>query len=342
MSDGHSSIAFSRKRPFRSHASSETSVVSVRPLRSSRRSSTSASSSSIGPAEVFSPFDPSFVEPRIHVPRGRSCASEDIASTLDEVAHRNGFEMLTWEKDRVRIAKEFANTCKLAKDIPHELQDRINALHLTARRADNVQVKLFEAAISENTADDEPFAPQIYVINDVDDELTPPYEFHYSNLMWHGKGVPRPDTENLKGCNCHGPCDPNSRTCSCVKRQQQLVVDSGISGFIYDNKGRLRHHDYPIFECNDMCGCSDDCKNRVSLQLYSISPLLMHIVRWFNMAGSMPLTFRRQPKKAGVCIQSILLYTTHPRDISRCFRRLKEDTCEHFYWYICRRIHHRC
>ncbi|KAI0958679.1 hypothetical protein AcV7_004427 [Taiwanofungus camphoratus] len=263
MSDGHSSIAFSRKRPFRSHASSETSVVSVRPLRSSRRSSTSASSSSIGPAEVFSPFDPSFVEPRIHVPRGRSCASEDIASTLDEVAHRNGFEMLTWEKDRVRIAKEFANTCKLAKDIPHELQDRINALHLTARRADNVQVKLFEAAISENTADDEPFAPQIYVINDVDDELTPPYEFHYSNLMWHGKGVPRPDTENLKGCNCHGPCDPNSRTCSCVKRQQQLVVDSGISGFIYDNKGRLRHHDYPIFECNDMCGCSDDCKNRV-------------------------------------------------------------------------------
>ncbi|OCH88882.1 SET domain-containing protein [Obba rivulosa] len=180
------------------------------------------------------------------------------------MAFHHGFGVISWKTDRkqvVRKFREFAQTGKLAEDIPHELQDRINALPAAARRADRMQVKLFEAAIAENTADDEPNAPPIRVINEIDDELTPPYEFHYSNLLWHGPGVPLPDEKNLVGCDCIGPCDPLSKTCACVQRQQQEC--DFINGFLYDARGRLRVHEYPIFECNAMCGCSEDCINRV-------------------------------------------------------------------------------
>ncbi|EPT05063.1 hypothetical protein FOMPIDRAFT_126389 [Fomitopsis schrenkii] len=161
--------------------------------------------------------------------------------------------------------KEYANHHVLAKDLPHELQDRINALSSRARREGNMQVKLFEQAIIENTFEDEPHAPSICIINEFDDELTPPLEFHYSNLMWHGEGVPKPDVANLQGCGCIGPCDPKSKTCRCLVHQKQYWSDG--PGFLYQeegrNKGQLKIFDYPIFECNDFCGCSEDCPNRV-------------------------------------------------------------------------------
>ncbi|KAH9935451.1 uncharacterized protein B0H18DRAFT_412930 [Fomitopsis serialis] len=161
------------------------------------------------------------------------------------------------------MMKEFANYYVLAKDLPHELQDRINALGPRARREGDMQIKILEQAIIENTFEDEPHAPPIRIINQIDDEeLTPPFEFHYSNLMWHGEGVPKPDAAKLQGCGCLGPCDPNSKTCECLARQKAYHE----AGFLYHggrNKGQLIQHNYPIFECNDFCGCSDDCVNRV-------------------------------------------------------------------------------
>ncbi|KZS99704.1 SET domain-containing protein, partial [Laetiporus sulphureus 93-53] len=172
----------------------------------------------------------------------------------------SGFTMMTWEQHREQLAKEYVHPPVLAKDLPHELEDRINFLSSYAQHADNMQVKLFEAAIAENTESDEPHTPPIHIINDIDDDLTPPYEFHYSNLMWHGEGVPKPDWENLRGCDCIGPCDPKSETCICAQRHQQ---HSESPGFLYDQRLRLRSQGYPIFECNDLCRCSDDCINRV-------------------------------------------------------------------------------
>ncbi|KZT72048.1 SET domain-containing protein [Daedalea quercina L-15889] len=224
----------------------------------SRRSTTSESSS-VGPAELSDDFDPSFVEPRIASP------SDDPGfepTSLEAVAKKAGFRMLKWGRDHRQMMKEFANHHVLAKNLPHELQDRINALSPRARKEGNMQVKLFEQAIIENTFEDESNAPPIYIVNDIDDELTPPFEFHYSNLMWHGEGVPKPDVANLRGCGCLGPCDPKSKTCACLARQKQYHPD----GFLYQegrNKGQLKAHDYPIFECNDFCGCSEDCPNRV-------------------------------------------------------------------------------
>ncbi|KAH9839555.1 uncharacterized protein C8Q71DRAFT_795758 [Rhodofomes roseus] len=246
-----------RLRPRNKSRSTAPSGDSRRASRSRR--STSTNSSSVGPVELSDEFDPTFAEPRIASP---SDEPEWQPTTLELVAKKAGFQSLSWQKDHRRIMKEFANYYVLAKDLPHELQDQINALHPRARKEGDMQVKLFEQAIIENTFEDEPHAPPICIVNDIDDELTPPFEFHYSNLMWHGSGVPKPDIVNLRGCGCLGPCDPNSKTCSCLARQKEHHPD----GFLYQegrNKGQLKAHGYPIFECNDFCGCSDDCSNRV-------------------------------------------------------------------------------
>ncbi|OBZ68122.1 Histone-lysine N-methyltransferase, H3 lysine-9 specific [Grifola frondosa] len=220
--------------------------------RSSRH--TSSASSSVGPPEVYSRAPQ--IEPRIN----DTGASEERVKTIAEIFADAGIDLLSWKKDRVRLAREFGNVHMRAKDIPHELADRINAMSSAARRAGNMQVAVFEAVISENTAEDEPRAPAIHIVNEVDHELTPPYEFYYSNLMWHGEGVPKPDHDGLRGCDCRGQCDPLNKNCSCVKRQSEHFIGSG---FIYDKRGRLKEHNYPIFECNELCGCDDDCPNRV-------------------------------------------------------------------------------
>ncbi|THG99924.1 hypothetical protein EW026_g2504 [Hermanssonia centrifuga] len=119
-----------------------------------------------------------------------------------------------WKKSGVDLAMEFANVYALARDLPHDAQDRVNSLDDVARRGS--QLILFESLMSENTASDEPGAPDIKVINDVDDELTPPFEFHYSNLMWHSDNVPRPDLDHLRSCECHGSCSADAKKCACV------------------------------------------------------------------------------------------------------------------------------
>lgn len=189
--------------------------------------------------------------------------SENLALAVS--AHKYGFRFMTLEHYQVQPKKQFPHLFALAKDIPHELQDRFNSLPGFARRADNMQLKLFEAMMIENTASDEPHAPPIHIINDVDDELTPPYEFHYSNIMWHGEGVPILNWNNLRGCDCIGPCDPDSKTCSCAQRQRQYCAEHN---FLYDEEGRLALQEYPIFECNELCRCSDECINRVSAFLW--------------------------------------------------------------------------
>jgi len=159
---------------------------------------------------------------------------------------------------------EFAPKIFYSRDIPHAIQDLMNTVDASYRRS-IVAKEMFEAVIYENTYEDEPNAPRISIVNDVDGDLevTPAWEFHYSNRIWYGDGAPPPDFSNLRGCECEGHCDPKSRTCSCLKRQQEYSGHN--SGFIYDDKGRLKRQQkgFPIFECNDLCGCLDSCRNRV-------------------------------------------------------------------------------
>lgn len=169
---------------------------------------------------------------------------------------------ITWRSVR-NAARERVPSYLKAQNLPHALQDHLNALPAVYRATEMART-IFEAAIRESTVNDEPDAPPIEIWNNVDDEMTPPWEFHYTNQMWHGDGVPGPDIKNLQSCDCEGACDPTSKTCSCVKRQSKYI---DRTGFVY-SRGRLKEPvNFPIFECNDFCGCGDECSNRVSILL---------------------------------------------------------------------------
>ncbi|KZT28936.1 SET domain-containing protein [Neolentinus lepideus HHB14362 ss-1] len=194
--------------------------------------------------------------------QGSSRDSSLVTETEDISSGIRGISLETWASPGPSSPQDYYQ----AKDMPHLLQDHINSLPPSYLKSDFVR-EIFEAHISESTAEDEPDAPQIRIYNPIegDDETSPPWEFHYSNHMWHGEGVPAPEYSKVR-CSCKGPCDPKSKTCACLRRQEGYTRDAeGAKGFMYDNKGRLNMKlmQYPIFECNDLCSCSDECRNRV-------------------------------------------------------------------------------
>ncbi|GJE95447.1 SET domain-containing protein [Phanerochaete sordida] len=211
-------------------------------------------------------------------PLRRNAATEDaIVPAMDRVHIEDDSDVddpyamvITWEKNGRQRALEYADVNLRACDLPFNLQNRMMSLPIEVRRADGLQKKIFVSMISAGTVDDEPTAPDIHIINDVDDELSPAFEFHYTNKMYHGKDVPGPDVYGLEGCNCIGRCDPTSTTCPCVKRQMFYMSKAveGVfgQGFAYGLDGRIRteHAEFPIIECNAACRCDDDeCQNRV-------------------------------------------------------------------------------
>jgi histone-lysine N-methyltransferase SUV39H len=160
-----------------------------------------------------------------------------------------------------------------AEKVPTELHDMIN--RLPKNYLFNPQMKhIFESMMEENTADDEPVAPRIEIRGRKDDQVTPYWEFYYTNRIFHGQGVPRSNRKFLKGCDCVGPCNPKSKTCACVKRQMAWVGgDKHVKGFLYNKNGRLVDHHYPVFECNDECECSENCMNRVKAIITPCFPI---------------------------------------------------------------------
>jgi hypothetical protein len=177
-----------------------------------------------------------------------------------------------WSKNSRALAKEYADVNLRACNLRFNLQDMMTSLPEKVRLAGDMQLSVFRSMIKEGTHSDEPHAPDINIINEIDDEPTPPFEFHYTNQLYHGQGVPKPDLDNLTYCNCIGGCNPESNKCPCVRRQREalktaLDFDSGCA---YDENGRIQHayHDFPIFECNALCRCDDEfCRNRVSCSL---------------------------------------------------------------------------
>jgi [histone H3]-lysine9 N-trimethyltransferase SUV39H len=172
-------------------------------------------------------------------------------------------EGMTWQSYGKLVMREYAKVYLRAKDLPHTVQDYMNSIPPFMRRVPGLERTVFKAVIRSNTAESEPQAPEIDIVNQVDDEACPPFEFYYSNQMWHSDSVPPPDASKLEGCDCFPYCVPDAKKCSCYKRQKQYY-DASMSGFNYDKKGRLRYEEYPVFECNILCGCDDTCRNRVS------------------------------------------------------------------------------
>lgn len=210
---------------------------------------------------VVEPDSPGSSENSV-TPNGKSKSSVFATDIRPPSQYGKSIDLPVIRYTPARTMLEFPQKVYYTRDIPHAVQDLMNTMDAHYRRS--IMAKdMFEAVIIENTFEDEPNAPHISIINDVDgdQEVTPAWEFHYSNRIWHSDDVPPPDLVNLRGCDCEGHCDPKSLTCSCLKRQKEYSDD--IPGFIYDEKGRLKRQGYPIFECNDLCGCLDDCRNRV-------------------------------------------------------------------------------
>ncbi|KAH6869029.1 hypothetical protein BKA70DRAFT_1132083 [Coprinopsis sp. MPI-PUGE-AT-0042] len=205
-----------------------------------------------------------------------------VAKTASEVKARptyggfdgvEGLHIITFEDWRAELRANPPDV-RFARDIPTAAADRAN-LSLSRGEAVHGLLELFQAYIQEHTQD-EPDAPPVEIINDIDPELEPipPWEFHYSNMMWHSAEVPIPDLSegSLGACDCRGRCDPKSKTCSCVKRQHEWRAKLGYEGpqfndFRYGANGKIKDSEtllqYPIFECNALCGCDADCRNRV-------------------------------------------------------------------------------
>lgn len=194
----------------------------------------------------------------------------------------------------------YGRNYRQAKDIPTELHDAINNMDNEQReRMGKYLLDIFEAQMMTNTAHDEPYAPPIRIYNNIDDEPTPAFEFYYSNLMWHTEGVPPPDYQGLKGCDCVGGCNPKSETCACIKRQRLQFQDHDNDphrwlpeGFMYNEKGILVQSNFPIIECNDACRCSDDCMNRVcgSPPCYQVKDTPTTILRLCKEDGNVSST----------------------------------------------------
>jgi histone-lysine N-methyltransferase SUV39H len=233
-----------------------------------------------------------------------------------------------------RTMLEFAPRVFYSRDIPHALQDLMNSVEAPYRQS-IVAKEMFEAVIYENTYEDEPSAPRISIVNDVDDDLevTPAWEFHYSNRIWHSDGVPPPDLTNLRGCDCEGYCDPRSQTCSCLKRQQEY--SGHIPGFIYDDKNRLKQRGFPIFECNDLCGCLDGCRNRVRLHQIRRDIANLFCLKVVQHGRQYAVNIRKTTNKGWGMSLNIFIFCQFKnlRYRSLCWKT--KNTQGLIHWYIC-------
>lgn len=189
----------------------------------------------------------------------------DLAEGVSDIAIVSKDDSYPKEVTRFFVERDYGSKWYHVKDIPRDFVNEVNNTPEWCRKPDLLR-DMFESAIIQNTAEDEPDAPDIRLVNNVDEEPTPPFEFYYTNRLYHSDPVPPPDYKNLKGCTCIGTCDPNSKTCACIKRQIDAFIgtENEHNGFLYDERGRLLRHEYPIYECNDACGCTEACRNRVS------------------------------------------------------------------------------
>jgi hypothetical protein len=240
------------------------STSSRRSLRSQSSSSwnTASRSSSVG-LDVYTSRSPS---PDVEAARGEESAGARMFG---------GLKALTWKEIRSLKMKNPPESF-FTRDMPHRLQDIMNVMPEYVLQDENTQLVFLQSTIT-NTSDDEPNAPPLEIENEYDAAAAPPFEFEYSNRLWHADDVTPPTWEGLTYCDCVGPCNPNSKTCACVKRHNQSLLDvhEQHKGFAYNEDGTLKERDMAIFECNDLCGCSEDCMNRVgsSLLIVTISSI---------------------------------------------------------------------
>ncbi|KAJ4474069.1 hypothetical protein C8J55DRAFT_562708 [Lentinula edodes] len=210
-----------------------------------------------------------------------------------------GFPIITWAQtcDQLRLQPP---PHRYSKDLSHIMHDYINSYNPEMQNYPQMR-HVYESMMRENTSLDEPDAPEIKIYNEMYEDMslsmnpssndgggggiepTPPWEFFYTNDMLLGRDVAPPSRANLSGCDCEGgKCHLNKTTCGCWKKQEAQTAWYGISGFMYDQEGSLKKNGLPVFECNSLCGCGEQCRNRfariVAYMYYPFAPNSQQVV----------------------------------------------------------------
>ena len=115
--------------------------------------------------------------------------------------------------------------------------------------------------------------PSVTLVNNIDG-LSPPVDFEFINDYVLGFGVERLGKEFQSGCDCrkdngrHIGCE--HRSCQCLEETARNSNGRSV-GFPYyavpERWGCLREiyldTRYAIYECNELCNCPPNCKNKV-------------------------------------------------------------------------------
>lgn len=93
----------------------------------------------------------------------------------------------------------------------------------------------------------------IFLVNEVDNEKGPNH-FTYTNKMKYLK--PITSMKPLPSCSCISVCLPGDTSCSCAQ-QNGGILPYCANGFVVSRK-------HVLYECNNSCSCSINCRNRVT------------------------------------------------------------------------------
>lgn len=92
----------------------------------------------------------------------------------------------------------------------------------------------------------------VCLVNEVDDEKGPSH-FTYTTKLNYGNSLS--SMRKMQGCKCTSVCLPGDNNCSCTHRN--------AGDLPYSASGILVSRMPMLYECNDSCTCSHNCRNRV-------------------------------------------------------------------------------
>uniref|UniRef100_A0A0E0LIL3 Histone-lysine N-methyltransferase n=1 Tax=Oryza punctata TaxID=4537 RepID=A0A0E0LIL3_ORYPU len=92
----------------------------------------------------------------------------------------------------------------------------------------------------------------VCLVNEVDDEKGPSH-FNYTTKLNYRNSLS--SMRKMQGCNCASVCLPGDNNCSCTHRN--------AGDLPYSASGILVSRMPMLYECNDSCTCSHNCRNRV-------------------------------------------------------------------------------
>jgi euchromatic histone-lysine N-methyltransferase len=92
----------------------------------------------------------------------------------------------------------------------------------------------------------------VCLVNEVDDDKGPS-QFTYTTKLNYGNSMS--SMRKMQGCKCTSVCLPGDNNCSCMHRN--------AGDLPYSASGILVSRMPMLYECNDSCTCSHNCRNRV-------------------------------------------------------------------------------